>query len=219
MQVRHNTSLLEQAVALAVRQKEIPTLQAQAAAFKARERATGFKRLATGGAIALAAIGLGWGLSLAYPRFFEDRDIPASPRPPSTVTETPSRVEPASEIVEKSSRQLPSAESSPATPTVSKEGPIGEVTTDFTKFQFQDFGEFGETWNIAAGHHFASNSDAQWDRAWCYTNHLVDGVSLQVDLVTRATPDAPPHALLATRETLAKANLSDDKAILLVVSA
>ncbi|MER8822774.1 hypothetical protein NKH70_23650 [Mesorhizobium sp. M0991] len=64
MLVRHNTTLLEQAVDLAVKRSAIPTLQAQAAAQEKTARATAIRRMATGGAIAVAAVGIGLGIKL-----------------------------------------------------------------------------------------------------------------------------------------------------------
>ena len=66
MLVRHNTELLEKAVDLAVKRAAIPTLQAEAAAQRTMTRATGLRRLATGGAIALAAVGIGLGVMLGF---------------------------------------------------------------------------------------------------------------------------------------------------------
>ncbi len=106
---------------------------------------------------------------------------------------------------------LPAPEASSQIP----DGPVGKPTGDFVKFSFQDVREFEKTWTLEAGHHFVKDTDAQWDQAWCYTKYLVDGVSVQIDLARRLAPNAVPGALLATRETLKSAGLSDDDAILL----
>lgn len=65
MEVRHNTSLLEKAVEHSVHNASIPSRKAEAAAQQVEARAHGFRRLATGGAIAIAAVGIGFGVWLA----------------------------------------------------------------------------------------------------------------------------------------------------------
>ncbi|WP_206527303.1 hypothetical protein, partial [Mesorhizobium sp. M7A.F.Ca.CA.001.08.2.1] len=61
MLVRHNTKLLEQAIDLQIKRSAIPTLQAEAAAHDKIARANAFRRMASGAAIAMAAIGIGVG--------------------------------------------------------------------------------------------------------------------------------------------------------------
>src|SRR5271165_4307642 len=64
MEVRHNTTLLEQALALVVQRASIPSKQAEAEAAERRARAVARRRIATGAAIAIAAVGLGLGVKL-----------------------------------------------------------------------------------------------------------------------------------------------------------
>ncbi len=74
MEVRHNTTLLEQAVEHVVRRAAIPAIHAEAEALHKRARATSFRRLATGGAVALAAVGIGLGMHLGL---WEPQSVPA----------------------------------------------------------------------------------------------------------------------------------------------
>ena len=62
MEVRHNTALLEQALALVVQRASIPSQQAEAEAAERIARAVARRRIATGVAIAVAAVGLGLGI-------------------------------------------------------------------------------------------------------------------------------------------------------------
>ena len=66
MEVRHNTTLLEQAVEHVVRRAAIPVIKAEADALHRKSRATSTRRLATGGAIAIAAVGIGLGAYLGF---------------------------------------------------------------------------------------------------------------------------------------------------------
>lgn len=65
MEIRHNTSLLEKAVEHSVHNASIPSRKAEAAAKEVEARAHALRRLATGGGIALAAVGIGLGIWLA----------------------------------------------------------------------------------------------------------------------------------------------------------
>ena len=56
MQIRHNTSLLEQAVEHVVQRASIPVLQAQADALERTNRAVAIRRIATGAAVAIIAV-------------------------------------------------------------------------------------------------------------------------------------------------------------------
>ncbi|TGQ96512.1 hypothetical protein EN847_33450, partial [Mesorhizobium sp. M1C.F.Ca.ET.204.01.1.1] len=68
MLVRHNTALLEKAVDLVVKQAAIPTLEAEAAAYDRMARANAFRRIMTGLAVAVAAVGIGYGAALFFGR-------------------------------------------------------------------------------------------------------------------------------------------------------
>jgi hypothetical protein len=206
--VRHNTTLLEQAIDLQVKRSAIPTLQAEAAAHDKIARASGFRRLATGAAIAIAAIGIGIGVWLIF-----DRDK----LPGDTETANEQKTPPATE-----DREIPSKEdepdpvpepipSEPAPPPQEKEATPDQY--DFEKFitttiQFQ-----GETWELVAGHHFKDEKDPNFQRAWCYTRRLVNGIDINVDIATRETPTAKPFAPVAAPETLATVGLNDDLAL------
>ena len=71
----------------------------------------------------------------------------------------------------------------------------------------------GRGWQIVAGHHYATDTDKVWSYAWCYTDQIVDGVRVRIDLVERDSPSSRPRAPIATAESLAKAGLNDSSAL------
>lgn len=66
MEIRHNTALLEQAIALVVQRASIPFKRAEAEAAERLAQASARRRLATGAAIAIAAVGIGLGVFLGF---------------------------------------------------------------------------------------------------------------------------------------------------------
>jgi hypothetical protein len=64
VEIRHNTKLLEQAVALVVERAAIPAREAAARVAEKHAQAIAKRRLATGIAIAVAAVGVGLGIVL-----------------------------------------------------------------------------------------------------------------------------------------------------------
>jgi hypothetical protein len=210
VQVRHNTTLLEQAIALVVQRASIPTQQAEAEALAKRSRAIAHGRVATGAAIALAAVGLGLGVMLGFWKPIHPANIPPAPPSPQ---EKPS-----------GDKNAPFPAPLPLNippnkpddhPTVPRQQDSHDVIVNFTKFANQKVDFLGKSWDIQAGHQYAAESDKIWTSAWCYTRPTVDGVALWIDLASRPSPSAQPLALIATRESLAKAGLDDSAALAL----
>ncbi len=196
MQVRHNTALLEQAVEHIVRSAAIPTLKAEAEANERTMRAQAFRRLASGCAIAAAAIGIGIGVYLAKDQLVENRDssarnIEVQPKPEMAP-------EP------KQDARLPPIEESQ-----DPEPQTEIVTTNYSIFTNKTISMLGRQWDIEAGHHFESERDPQWTRAWCYTSAEVDGVAIKIDLLHRTSPTAKPIGPVATEKTLREAGLTE----------
>jgi hypothetical protein len=196
MQVRHNTALLEQAIALILRRASIPVQQAEAEALAKRARAVAHRRLATGIAVALAAIGIGLGLmfGLWKPPVFQSAAVAPSNEVP------------------KSSRQAP-AEQPDVRPPAAPQPVASDPVIDFEKFATVSAHLLGKNWDITAGHHYSNETDQVWQNAWCYTNPSINGVKLSIELANRASPTARPTALIASPETLAKAGLDDRAAL------
>ncbi|WP_131922173.1 PAN/Apple domain-containing protein [Aminobacter aminovorans] len=223
MQVRHNTQLLEQAVNLLVKRSAIPTLEAQAAAQDRIARATGFRRLATGGAIAIAAIGIGIGVSLLWPAATPVATDFGAPSQAETAqaelppADTPRPADPAQEIPIPTERPAPPEASAPPELPAPPEAP-GEpdvATVNYTKFLNVDVPLLGETWKLTSGHYFKDEKDQSWDNAWCYTRKVVNGIDVNIDLAARLSPTARPQAPLSPAPTLASAGLDDAQAVAL----
>jgi hypothetical protein len=217
VQVRHNTQLLEQAVDLLVKRSAIPTLEAQAAAQDRIARATGFRRLATGGAIAIAAIGIGIGVSLLWPAETPVASDFGAPSQAETAqaelppADTPRPADPAQEIPIPTVRPAPPEASSP--PEAPREPDV--ATVNYTKFLNVDVPLLGETWKLTSGHYFKDEKDQSWDNAWCYTRKVVNGIDVNIDLAARLSPTARPQAPLSPAPTLASAGLNDAQAVAL----
>ena len=213
MQVRHNTTLLEQAIALVVQRASIPTKQAEADAAAKHARAVAYRRIATGAAIAAAAIGIGLGVMLGFWKHSDQRVVAEAPLPPSPSQQLPS----------------PSQQSATAPPTVPSPVTTADTAStnkqeehtstpppliDYSKFATQTINSGGRSWEISAGHQYATETDKIWKYAWCYSNQVGDGGALlRVDLAKRDSPIATPTALIASPETLAKVNLTGANAI------
>jgi hypothetical protein len=184
-EVRHNTSLLEQAVALVVQRASIPIRRAEADAAERFAQAAARRRLATGAAIALAAIGIGLGIYLGFWK---------------------PRVEPPVASHEQITPMVASHEqSAPLNP----HGPV----INYEKFATEETVYLGRRWTIETGHHYETDADKAWTRAWCYTQQVVDGVNVKVDLVERDSPTSQPRAPIASQESLAKVGLNDASAL------
>jgi hypothetical protein len=173
--VRHNTTLLEQAVDLAVKRSAIPTLQAEAAAQEKTARATAFRRMATGGAIAVAAVGIGLGIKLGL----WDKNLPE----PVTLPK----------IEQPSARTVPTDDPEPIpipTPKPAQETPKADlptkpdvVTVDFNKFATKNVEFQGSTWELITGHHMVLFSP-ECERRGC---ERIIGGSFCPDVATSRT--------------------------------
>jgi hypothetical protein len=84
---------------------------------------------------------------------------------------------------------------------------------NYTKFATTEIDYLGHRWTIEAGHHYATDTDKIWDRAWCYTRQSPSGILVQIDLAERDSPDARPTALIASPESLKRVDLGDASAL------
>jgi hypothetical protein len=238
METRHNTTLLEKAIGLVVEQAAIPTRKAEADASFQMARAAGLRRVATGGAVAIAAVGIGLAAWLALDPGEEqvsqvpdkpdkelttssvekpatDKGYEAAGKPgPASKRETAGK-DPAPNASASSGAKSPGPTPGPAaTPgaaPVPAPPPKPEIiTTNYSKFVTKTTTVLGRDWVVEAGHHFASETDANWSYAWCYTRAVVDRVTINVELASRTTPQLAPLTRLATPQTLAKAGLDDN---------
>ncbi len=181
--------------------------EAEAEAEERTARAQAHRRFATGAAVAISALGIGLGLYLGLlPRV-------ALPEPTTETTvpaPTPEPVPPVS---------VPKPTSPPATSegeetTVPPSQP-DIITEEYDKFTKKVVQAFGTSWTITAGHHYQSETDAEWQYAWCYTTREVDGVLVSVDLVNRSNASSPAIGPLASEATLAQVSLSPASALAL----
>jgi hypothetical protein len=233
--VRHNTSLLEQAIDLQVKRSAIPMLEAEAAAHDKIARANAFRRMATGAAIAIAAVGIGIGAMLIFangpdqklPETVEKQPGPTSPRNlddrviSEAPVDKPLPPQKQEERVAKEGKSIrPKAENPPAQPQDPSSPPSAHdpaappnpVTVDFTKFVHKDVFYQGSTWSVSSGHQFDSENSPNWEMAWCYTRRTVNGVDLNLQLVNRLSPSAKPQAPVSLPATFASVGLSEEQA-------
>lgn len=210
MQVRHNTALLEQAVELVVRQAAIPSLEAEARAKEMAARSSGFRRLATGGAIAVAAIGVGLGVFLGFWQP-EPQQLAKDPQPKDQerVVQAPIHLPPEGPRPTAKVNPQPPA---PMPPDTASPGKPDVVTVDFTKFSKKSVAVDGREWALSAGHYFADENDATWQSAWCYSNIEVGGVDLQLNFARRESPGSVPIAPISSSATFAQVGLTDEQA-------
>lgn len=235
MEVRHNTALLERAVEQVVQRAAIPTLEAQANANAVNARAMSIKMLAGAASIALILVGGAFAYTLlAEPEpepVKEPAVVETTPEPePSGETEvakTEDRLVPEPAPVDNSEPVRTEIES-PVTPPPpsSTEAPVatttpptrGPVITDFTKFNEREVNIAGRTYVVHAGHRYDNEEDANWRRAWCYTDIIVDGLDLDVALAVRTSPEETPMGPRATPATLEKANINREEALALIAA-
>jgi hypothetical protein len=194
VEVRHNTTLLEQAIALVVQRASIPTRQAEADAAEKLARAVARRRLATGAAIAMAAIGIGLGVLFG---FWKPRVGPQFPQTAES--------DRAGSALKPKNNEIPFGSDSP--------NETKPPTIDYEKFARRETEYLGRSWQIEAGHHYATDTDKVWTSAWCYTVQNVDGVLVKVDLVQRDSPTSQPRAPVASPESLARVGLNDSSAL------
>jgi hypothetical protein len=216
VEVRHNTALLEKALEHVVRQASIPSIEAEALAHEKMARAQGFRRLATGAALGVAAVGIGLGIWLAYPAYRGAGDTIAKADTTNTTEGQPADpnkqgAEPGTEPAETVPPKSDISEVQQTTP----EAPVvpDVVTTNYTIFNTHTVSVAGRSWEVTAGHFFENEADKQWKHAWCYTEHRSDGLVVKVDLANRETSVAQPIAPIASAQTLQKAGLSSLEAL------
>ncbi|RWA77838.1 PAN domain-containing protein [Mesorhizobium sp.] len=217
--VRHNTKLLEQAIDLQIKRSAIPTLQAEAAAHDKIARANAFRRMASGAAIAMAAVGIGAGVWLVLHRdpmvtqpeqqVSQEESPHLNAEQPKEATKSEDRVRGGETVAEEGKTDKPkSSVSEKPTPS-----PANPDTFDFVKFANRKVTYAGSTWELESGHHFDSEKDPTWDTAWCYTRRLANtGVEVQVRLANRHSPTSMPQAPVSSAETLASVGLDDNAA-------
>lgn len=227
MLVRHDTSLLERAIDLQVKRSAIPTLEAEAAAHDKIVRASAFRRMATGAAIAVAAVGIGIGAMLVLGA--DKQEHTTQKQPPETTQPKETVREPADvpvppkkqgkRIAEEGKSGWPKADNSLGQPqdpaTLPQSGPPATpnpVTVDFTKFVHRDVSFQGSTWTLSSGHQYKSENSPTWDSAWCYTRRTVNGVDFDLQLVNRRSPSARPQAPVSSPATFASVGLPEEEA-------
>ncbi|WP_420340114.1 hypothetical protein [Roseibium sp.] len=214
MEVRHNTSLLELAVNEEIRRSTIPLLEAEASANEKNAHAAGIRRLATGFAVGLAAVGIGWGISLAWPDLVPKIELAKQTEPepkesPATRVAKSERLEVVPNTPKANTPVLP-------LPKPSKEGATPDIVTrNFNIFQERVIQLGDQKWVLKAGHFYENEQDKKWANAWCYTSIQVDGVDVRVSLASIVAPTSRPVAPVATRETLEHAGLTEDDAMML----
>ena len=202
VEVRHNTKPLEYALEDIARRAALPGLQAEAAAQKEQSRAIALRRIATGAAVGLAALGIGAAIALLSgmePKL-DDKIALEADKSEKREGEEPELAnksidqEVSENKKEKISREVDVAP--PKTPAPEpEENRDSYVTTDFSIFRRMELKEFGYSWVIEAGHSFKTEADQAkgiWSSAWCYTNQEVKGLSLKLDLARRNSPNGPP---------------------------
>lgn len=192
MQVRHDMSMVERAVAVVTERAAIPVHEAVAHNNRVRLLAEARRLLAVGCAIAIAAIGLGIGVGLALG--WTDTKARSS-SDTARIREAVSRIEgglPAGAV------------------------PVGaEPTLDFSIFRNVPITLFDRSWFLTAGHKFLSSEDAGWANAWCYLLIEKDGVQIQLDLAERAAPGSGPSSPRQTPQTLRAFDLTAEQVKLL----
>lgn len=214
MEIRHNTSLLEKALEHIVRHASIPSIEAEAKAQERVARAQGFKRMATGAALGIAAIGIGIGIWLAYPRLqlvdqYADHKTDKTTNQVQTA-DAPAPIEP---------KPTPKATDQPVSSKTSSPDDVNNtpdvITTNYTIFNNKTVILAGRTWDVTAGHFFANETDKEWTYSYCYTEDVREGINVKIDLASRQNPTLKPVAPTATSQTLQKVNLSSVEALTL----
>lgn len=220
MQVRHNTTLLEQAVDHVVRRASIPLIEAEAAAQEKRNRATAFRRLATGAAIALVAVGIGLGIYLSK-RVDEHAIIDQNN---ASTVERPQLPEVSGGQVatkKDDSRAPLESPSSKENGSTTEQGTPAIVVTNFVIFRNREVSVLGKQWKIETGHNFATEQDQQagnWSEAWCYTVVPMSGLDVRINLGSRPTSASPQSLPETAGEALTKVGLTPFEALTLATN-
>lgn len=93
------------------------------------------------------------------------------------------------------------------TPPAADEGGAGVITTNFTLFREKTVMIGKREYEVVAGHKFASEEDTTFSIAWCYTDAIVDDLSIKVRL-GNLDPGASPVVSMPTVATRTKSGLS-----------
>ncbi len=184
----------------------------------------GRRRLATGSAIAIAAIGIGLAAFLVNRPGQTDRALDNAASTASSATSASTK-EKAQEVPQSrkptaipKSDALPSPSEPRLPPREAKPpAPPEIVTVNYSKFASREVRLFGVDWLVEAGHFFASEGDEQWQHAWCYTSRNVDGVEIKIELANRERAGSEPRGPLAPLATLQAAGISRDNALTLAM--
>ena len=180
MEIRHNTAALERAIELLNRQREAASLAAHAEAVHKLRQTEVRRRLATGLAVAVAAIGIGLGIYFA-------KIQPVADTLPPVVTQGSS---PEKGIGHNEAANQPVPE---AIPNPQPEAKSKYETINFSIFKYASVPSSGRTWQVSAGHEFATQEDqsnGKWRHAWCYTDVVEGKLDVKISLGERQTPDA-----------------------------
>ena len=221
MKVRHNTTLLEKAVDETIRRASLPSLKAQADAAATIQRASSLRRLATGIAIGIAAVGLGVGIYWAKSSKFEIKTVSIPSERPKDSATAPSAQD-ASQNNQKVSPDRPPKDEA-VNPVVAEPNtnnvtvPAAETidTTNFTIFRNRSVVLGPNNLLIQAGHSFKTEQDQKslnWERAWCYTTLIEQGIEFKFDLGNRASSLVAPSYSPLSQAALDKAKLTEFEA-------
>ncbi|TIX45430.1 MAG: hypothetical protein E5V36_05980 [Mesorhizobium sp.] len=161
--------------------------------------------MATGGAIAVAAVGIGLGINLGL----WDKNLP-EPVALSKIEQPSARIVPNDDPVP---IPIPTPKPAPEKPQADVAPKSDVVTVDFNKFATKNVEFQGSTWELITGHHFKDENDETWDRAWCYSRRSMNGVDVNVALATRSAPTSPPVGPGAAVQTLQLVGLNDSSAV------
>jgi len=163
----------------------LPTLRAEAAVNTKKSRARAVRRLSTGAAIAVAAIGIGIAIFLAN----QDNKV-----------EDPTS---------KSDEKDPSILLGNDKPKIRSPDVITEY---FSIFRQKDVRHDGRRWTIEAGHRFAKEANQagkNWEKAWCYTQNEANGITVKLDLANRNQRSSKPVVPKLKRNTLDALSLNN----------
>ena len=167
--------------------------------------------MATGVAVAIAALGIGlgvwFGLHAGEGSRVIARETYPVPGPTITVTPEPKPFAVRQPIVTDAPSVSPIAKAEPSIPP----DPHTPVV-NYTKFASQKIALFGHEWDLQAGHQFASETQTDWDAAWCYLSTDIGGITARVDLANRQHSSSSPIGPIAPSDVLQRIGLDEQQA-------
>ncbi|MEM8686764.1 MAG: PAN domain-containing protein [Pseudomonadota bacterium] len=215
VEIRHNTKLLEEALHDIALRAALPAREAEATVKERELRASAWRRLATGIAIGLAALGIGvavWFMKYEHP-------VPPAPKKAEARIasdtkgprqKTPLEKSPPKPVIEKPKEEVklipppdPLPDPVPAKPSYD--------TKDYTIFTLKTLSYDGRSIKIEAGHRFKTEADQaeqNWALAWCYTKIIVDGVQIHIQFAIRKRKSDVPQISHISKNTLRMTRLS-----------